>query len=61
MTPRLWMMKEMLKPSGVIAVFIGHDEVYRLGMVMDQIFDERNRLGIINWQKIYKTKSRRLC
>lgn len=56
MTPRLWMMKEMLKPSGVIAVFIGHDEVYRLGMLMDQIFDERNRLGIINWQKIYKTK-----
>ena len=56
MTPRLWMMKEMLKPSGVIAVFIGHDELYRLGLLMDQIFDERNRLGIINWQKIYKTK-----
>lgn len=56
MTPRLWMMKEMLRPSGVIAVFIGHDELFRLGMLMDQIFDERNRLGIINWQKIYKTK-----
>jgi adenine-specific DNA-methyltransferase len=56
MTPRLWMMKEMLKPSGVIAVFIGDDELHRLGMLMDNIFGENNRLGIINWQKIYSTK-----
>ena len=56
MTPRLWMMKEMLKPSGIIAVFIGDDELYRLGMLMDSIFGENNRLGIINWQKIYSTK-----
>lgn len=51
MTPRLWMMREMLKPSGVIAICIDHRELYRLGMLMDEIFHEENRLGIINWQK----------
>lgn len=51
MTPRLWMMKEMLKPNGVIAVCIDHRELYRLGMLMDEIFKEENRLAVINWQK----------
>lgn len=51
MTPRLWMMREMLKPGGVIAICIDHRELYRLGMLMDEIFHEENRLGIINWQK----------
>jgi len=51
MTPRLWMMREMLKPSGVIAICIDHRELFRLGMLMDEIFDESNRLAIINWQK----------
>lgn len=51
MTPRLWMMREMLKPGGVIAICIDHRELYRLGMLMDEIFHEENRLAIINWQK----------
>jgi len=51
MAPRLWMMKEMLKPGGVIAICIDHRELYRLGMLMDEIFKEENRLAIINWQK----------
>jgi adenine-specific DNA-methyltransferase len=51
MTPRLWMMREMLKPGGVIAICIDHRELYRLGMLMDEIFHEENRIGIINWQK----------
>jgi adenine-specific DNA-methyltransferase len=51
MTPRLWMMREMMKPGGVVAVCIDHRELYRLGMLMDEIFKEENRLGIINWQK----------
>ena len=48
MTPRLWMMREMLKPGGVIAICIDHRELYRLGMLMDEIFHEENRIGIIN-------------
>lgn len=51
MTPRIWMMREMLKPGGVIAICIDHRELYRLGMLMDEIFREENRLAIINWQK----------
>lgn len=51
MTPRLWMMKEMLKPSGILAICIDHRELFRLGMLLDQMFGEENRLAIINWQK----------
>ncbi|CAA2100550.1 hypothetical protein MBUL_00728 [Methylobacterium bullatum] len=49
--PRLQMMKSMLKPSGVIAVCIDENELFHLGMMLDEIFDESNRLAIINWQK----------
>jgi adenine-specific DNA-methyltransferase len=57
MTPRIWMMREMLKPGGVIAICIDHRELYRLGMLMDEIFSEDNRIGIINWQKSYSPKN----
>jgi adenine-specific DNA-methyltransferase len=51
--PRLHLMKRMLKPSGVIAVSIDEREFFHLGMLMNDIFGEKNRLGIINWQKKY--------
>ena len=31
MTPRVWMMREMLKPGGVIAICIDYRELFRLG------------------------------
>lgn len=57
MTPRLWMMKEMLRPGGVLAICIDHRELFRLGMLLDEIFGERNRVAIINWQKSYAPKN----
>ncbi|WP_171003699.1 site-specific DNA-methyltransferase [Sphingopyxis sp. L1A2A] len=57
MTPRLWMMKEMLKPGGVLAICIDHREVFRLGMLLDEMFGESNRIAIINWQKSYAPKN----
>lgn len=57
MTPRIWMMREMLKLGGVLAICIDHRELYRLGMLMDEIFGEDNRIGIINWQKSYSPKN----
>lgn len=57
MTPRIWMMREMLKPNGVIAICIDHREMFRLGMLMDEIFKEENRIGIINWQKSYSPRN----
>lgn len=57
MYPRLQMMKSMLKPSGVIAICIDHRELFHLGQLMDEIFEEENRLAIINWQKSYSPRS----
>lgn len=59
MTPRLWMMKEMLKPGGVLAICIDHRELFRLGLLLDQLFGEQNRLGIINWQKTTSKNDRK--
>ena len=52
MWPRLQLMKEMLKPSGVLAICIDHRELFRLGQMLDELFDEDNRVAIINWQKV---------
>lgn len=49
--PRLQLMKAMLKPQGVIAVCIDDNELFHLGMILNEIFGESNRLAIINWQK----------
>lgn len=51
MAARLRLMKRILKPGGVIAISIGKEELFRLGILMDDLFSEDNRLGIINWQK----------
>jgi len=51
MLPRLQMMKSMLKPQGVLAICIDDNELYHLGLMLDEVFGEQNRLGIINWQK----------
>jgi adenine-specific DNA-methyltransferase len=51
MMPRLQMMKTMLKNSGVIAICIDDNELFHLGMMMDEVFGEDNRLAILNWQK----------
>ena len=57
MWPRLYMMKSMLKPSGVLAICIDQRELFRLGAMLDEIFDESNRIAIINWQKTYSPKN----
>lgn len=59
MEPRVWMMREMLRPHGVLAICIDQRELYRLGMLLDGIFGEENRLAIINWQKSYSPRNDR--
>ncbi|MCS3521839.1 site-specific DNA-methyltransferase [Bradyrhizobium elkanii] len=51
MMPRLQVMKAMLKPSGVVAICIDQNELFHLGMLMDEVFGEQNRIAVINWQK----------
>ena len=52
MLPRIQMMRQMLKPNGVLVFCIDERELFRLGMILDEIFGERNRIAIINWQKL---------
>lgn len=54
---RLDLAKRLLAPTGVIAIHIGYQELFRLGILMDQIFGEENRLGIINWECHYSPKN----
>lgn len=57
MEVRLDLAKKLLKESGIIAVHIGYQELFRLGLLMDEIFGEDNRLGIINWECYYSPKN----
>ena len=45
MWPRLKVMKDMLRPGGVLAICIDHREIFRLGSMLDELFEEDNRLG----------------
>lgn len=57
MLPRLILMKEMLKDSGVLAICIDERELFNLGKMLDEIFGEENRVAIINWQKTAAAKN----
>lgn len=57
MWPRLQLMKAMLKPGGVLAICIDHRELFRLGQMLDELFGDDNRIGIINWQKNYTPRN----
>jgi adenine-specific DNA-methyltransferase len=57
MYPRLRVMKDMLKPGGVLAICVDHRELFRLGQMLDELFKEENRIAIINWQKSYTTRA----
>jgi adenine-specific DNA-methyltransferase len=57
MYPRLQMMRSMLKPSGVLAICIDSRELFHLGQMLDELFDEENRLAIINWEKTAAPRS----
>ncbi len=59
MWPRLQMMKAMLRQNGVLAICIDHRELFHLGQMLDELFGEKNRLAIINWQKAYSPRSDR--
>lgn len=51
MAPRLSMVHELLADDGVCLVSINDIELFRLGLLMDEIFGESNRLGIIVWKQ----------
>jgi len=54
---RLLLARELLAPDGVIFVSIDDNEVFRLGMLMDQVFGEDNFIANVIWQKAYAPKN----
>jgi adenine-specific DNA-methyltransferase len=51
--PRLALVRPLLRPDGVVFVSIDESELGRLLVVMDEIFGEANREGIICWRRRY--------
>lgn len=50
---RLTLAKDLLADDGVIFVSIDDNEMLHLGMLMDQVFGEPNRVATCIWQKRY--------
>lgn len=50
MTPRLKLLKELLRDDGVIFISIDDNEIHHLGMLMDEIFGEDNFIGELIWK-----------
>jgi len=51
MAPRLSIMLDLLTSDGAIMVCIDDNEIFRLGLLMDEIFGEANRVATFIWQK----------
>lgn len=52
MYQRLTLAKELLADDGVIFVSIDDNELFRLGMLMDRVFGEENKLGVVVWKNV---------
>jgi adenine-specific DNA-methyltransferase len=51
MTPRLKLLRELLRDDGVIFISIDDNEQHRLRELMDEIFGEENYLTTITWRR----------
>ena len=58
MHKRLTLARELLAPDGVIFVSIDDNEVFRLGMLMDQVFGNDGHVATCIWQKRYSRENR---
>ncbi|UJM88516.1 site-specific DNA-methyltransferase [Rhodanobacter denitrificans] len=57
MYKRLRLAKDLLADDGVIFVSIDDNELFRLGMLMDEVFGEGNFIANVIWQKVYSPKN----
>lgn len=58
MYPRLQLARDLLAEDGVIFVSIDDNELFRLGMLMDRVFGEANKVATCIWQKRYSRENR---
>jgi site-specific DNA-methyltransferase (adenine-specific)/adenine-specific DNA-methyltransferase len=57
MYPRLCLLREMLQEDAAIFVSIDDNELQNLRSIMDEIFNKRNFVATIIWQKVYSPKN----
>lgn len=50
MGPRLWLVWQLLAEHGVCFVSINDVELFRLGLLMDEVFGEKNRIATLVWK-----------
>lgn len=51
MWPRLQLLRELLSDSGLIFITLDDNEVYRLELILEEIFGEENFIGNVAWKK----------
>jgi adenine-specific DNA-methyltransferase len=61
MGPRLSLVQELLDDNGVCFVSISDTELFRLGLLMDEVFGERNRVGVIVWKAATENNPTRIA
>lgn len=57
MYQRLTLARELLSPNGSIFVSIDDNELFNLGLLMNQVFGESNFIANVIWQKVYSPKN----
>jgi adenine-specific DNA-methyltransferase len=57
MYPRLVLLKKFLRHDGAIFVSIDDNEVASLRMLMDEVFEARNFVATVLWQKIFRQRT----
>ncbi len=61
MGPRLWLTWQLLAEQGICFVSINDVELFRLGMLMDEIFGEQNRIGTLVWKQAVDNNPTRIA
>jgi adenine-specific DNA-methyltransferase len=61
MYPRLQLLKQLLKPEGIIFVSIEENEIHHLRMMLDEIFGPENSLGTVVWRNVRDNNPTRIA
>jgi adenine-specific DNA-methyltransferase len=60
MYPRLRLLKQFLRPDGVIFISIDDNEIDHLLLLLDMIFLRKNRVGVFVWRRRLTSDSRNI-
>ncbi|KAF1035763.1 MAG: hypothetical protein GAK33_04629 [Burkholderia lata] len=55
---RMLLIKQLLREDGAVAVSIDDNELFNLGLLMNQVFGEGKRVATCIWQKRYSRENR---